>query len=99
MAALALAPAVVDVIDTVLTEGGGVAIEELVVPNGTAELSAGDLRRSGASLLAVRTVGGSLAVGPDDAQRVSSGDLIVAMGTRQQLTALASALAPPAQAR
>jgi len=95
MAALALQPAVVDVIDMVLTEGGPMAVEELLVPPGTDGLCAVELRRSGASLLAVRTAGGTLSVPPDDTQALASGDLVVAMGTPQQLVALASALAPP----
>ena len=94
MAALALQPVVVDVIDIVLTEGGPMAVEELVVPPGVDGLHAAELRRSGASLLAVQTAGGSLSVGPDDGQALAQGDLIVAMGTPQQLGALASALLP-----
>jgi voltage-gated potassium channel len=93
MAALALQPAVVDVIDMVLTEGGAMQIEELMVPDGVGELSAAELRRSGATLLAVRS-SGRLIVGPDDAQRFGPGDLIVAVGTPAQLAALASVLAP-----
>jgi voltage-gated potassium channel len=94
MAALALQPAIVDVIDMVTSEGGSMAIEELVVPASTESLTAGELRRSGALLLAVRSAGGRLSVGPDDDAVLSAGDLLVVMGSPEQLTSLASALSP-----
>ena len=100
MAALALQPAVVDVVDMVLGgEGSAMAIEELVVPGAGVATTAAELRRSGAVLLAVRSTDGGLSVGPDDDSRLSGGDLIVAMGTPPQLEALAGALRPgtPAQ--
>jgi voltage-gated potassium channel len=98
MAALALQPAVVDTIDLVLggVEGGRMAVEELVVPEGSASVGAGSLRRSGAVLLAVRSPQGALSVAPDDGHELGAGDLIVAMGTRVQLDALADALRPVA---
>ena len=98
MADLALQPAVVDVIEMVMAEGGsgGMAIEELVVPHGIAEpVTTGELRSSGATLLAVRTASGQLSVGPDNAQKLHPDDLIVAMGTRDQLAAMAQSLRPP----
>lgn len=95
MAALALQPAVVDVLDMVLTEGAGMAVEELVVPPGAGPMTVGSLRRHGAFLLALRGGEGSLAVAPDDAQALAADDLLVAMGTPDQLAALASALRPP----
>lgn len=94
MAMLALSPAVVDVLDTVMTEGGEVTIEELVVPAGR-ELTAAELRRSGVSLLAVRSPGAGLAIRPEDTHRLGPGDLVVVMGTRAQLAVLAAALSPP----
>jgi len=95
MAALALQPAVVDTIDMVMGgEHAGMALEELVVPEGAAGLTAGQLRRSGATLLAVRSPAGGLSVGPNDAQALQPEDLVVAMGTRSQLDALADALRP-----
>jgi voltage-gated potassium channel len=100
MAALALQPAVVDTIDMVMAgpgEGGGMSIEELVVPGGAEGLTAGALRRSGAILLAVRSSEG-LSVGPGDTQPLQPEDLVVAMGTRSQLDALADALRPVATA-
>jgi voltage-gated potassium channel len=94
MAALALQPAVVDVLDVVTREGGAMAIEELVVPAHCAGLTAGALRRSGALLLAVRSTDGRLSVGPEDDSALSPGDLLVVMGAPEQLTALASELSP-----
>jgi voltage-gated potassium channel len=97
MAALALQPAVVDTIDIVLgSESGTMSIEELVVPEGAPGATAGELRRSGAILLAVRSPQGPLSVGPPDGQRLGAGDLIVAMGMRAELDALADALRPVA---
>jgi voltage-gated potassium channel len=94
MAALALQPAIVDVIDMVTREGGAMAIEELVVPSECDGIGARDLRRFGAFLLAVRSADGRLSVGPDDDSRLSAGDVLVAMGSPDQLTGLASALSP-----
>jgi len=98
MAALALQPAVVDTIDLVLAgaEGSRMAVEELVVPDGAGSLDAGSLRRSGAVLLAVRSPSGELSVAPEDRHGVQPDDLIVAMGTREQLDRLAEALRPVA---
>jgi K+/H+ antiporter YhaU regulatory subunit KhtT len=69
------------------------------VPFGAAGLTAGVLRRSGAALLAVRSPAGALSVGPSDDQPLQPDDLIVAMGTRSQLDALADALRPIAANR
>jgi voltage-gated potassium channel len=93
MAALALQPAVVDVIDMVTREGGSMAIEELVVPD-SVRLTAGMLRRSGALLLAVRGAGGRLSVGLEDEAPLAPGDLLVVLGTPEQLTSLATTLTP-----
>jgi len=85
----------VDTIDIVLAEGGRMAIEELVVPEGT---DAFDRRHAcaapGAVLLAVRSPQGALSVAPDDGHQLSPEDLVVAMGSRAQLDALADALRP-----
>lgn len=103
MAALAVQPAVVDTLDHLAARGGAdgsMQVEELVVGDGPAErLTAGDLRRSGAVLLALQCGDGTLRVGPEDAAPLHAGDIVVAMGTRPQLTALAASLAPrPARA-
>lgn len=94
MAALAVQPALVDVIDTVLGDGAPLTIEELVVPEGAAA-TAGQLRSSGATLLAIRA-GGELTVGPDDALTVATGDLVIAVGSHDQLETLGDLLVPRA---
>jgi voltage-gated potassium channel len=97
MAALALQPAVVDTIDIVMGgESGTMSIEELQVPGDASGLTAGSLRRSGAILLAVRSSADGLSVGPADDHALRPDDLIVAMGTRSQLDAMAEALRPVA---
>jgi voltage-gated potassium channel len=96
MAALALQPAVVDTFD-VLAAGTDtpMRVEELVVSSHAAEgLTAGSLRRSGAVLLALRSTDGALRVGPGDAEPLRPDDIVVAMGTRDQLSALATTLRP-----
>ena len=96
MAALAMQPAVVDTFD--LLVGGAdtsMRVEELVVGGGAGRpLTALELRRSGAVLLALRSGDGALRVGPGDEEALSPDDIVVAMGTREQLTALAAALSP-----
>ena len=96
MAALALQPAVVDVLDVVMKgNSAGMAIEELIVPEAaTPGLTPLELRKSGAVLLAVVDRDGGMDVGPGDDRRLAAGDLIIAMGTRGQLGELASALLP-----
>lgn len=70
-------------------------VEELVVGADAGRArTAGDLRRSGAVLLALRSGDGALRVGPGDEDVLRQDDIVVAMGTRDQLTALAAALAP-----
>jgi len=97
MAALAMQPAVVDVLDMVTERGAEMSVEELMVPPAGADgLTAGDLRRSGATLLVVRARGGAISVGPADEHRLSPEDILVAMGTRDQLDALAGRLRPHA---
>ncbi len=95
MAALAMQPAVVDVLDLVSRRGTRMSIEELVVPPASAgDITAGALRISGAMLLAVRGGDGEISVGPGDAERLQPDDILVAMGTREQLDAVADALRP-----
>jgi voltage-gated potassium channel len=94
MAALALQPAVVDVLDVVA--GGTIStIEELVVPADVdGRLTAAALRTSGATLLAVRSVDGTLHVSPPDSYKLRSDDVVVAMGSREQVDMLATNLRP-----
>lgn len=95
IAALAMHPAVVDVLDIVTQRGTQMSIEELLVPSTSGQdITAGALRLSGAMLLAVRSRDGAISVGPADAQRLQPEDILVAMGTREQLDAVADALRP-----
>lgn len=94
MAALALQPAVVDVLD-IVAGGTTTTIEELVVPsNADGRLTAATLRQSGATLLAVRSGDGTIHVRPPDGYRLRADDVVVAMGTRPQVDALANSLRP-----
>ena len=96
MAALAMQPAVVDTFD-LLVGGADISmrVEELVVgADGGKGRTAADLRRSGAVLLALRSGDGALRVGPGDDETLRPDDIVVAMGTRDQLTTLAATLGP-----
>jgi len=101
MAALATQPAVVDTFDLLIGGAeGAMQVEELEVgADSGRQLTAADLRRSGAVLLAFRYGDGTLRVGPGDEVPLHPDDIVVAMGTRDQLSALASALAPAAPRR
>jgi voltage-gated potassium channel len=96
MAALAAQPAAVDSLDLVATgEGRPMRIEELVVPAAAAAgLTARSLRSSGAVVLALRSPDGHFTVGPADDERLRGEDVVIAMGTREQLGELASHLRP-----
>lgn len=94
MAALAMQPAVVDVLD-IVAGGTTTTIEELVVPeDANGRLSAATLRRSGATLLAVRSADGKIQVSPPDEYALRRDDVVVAMGTHAQVDALANTLRP-----
>ena len=96
MAALAMQPAVVDVLD-IVRGGTTTTIEELDVPEGVdGTLSAATLRRSGATLLAIRNADGTIHAGPEDRYALRPDDVVVAMGTRDQLDAMADILRPGA---
>lgn len=94
MAALAMQPAVVDVLD-IVAGGTTTTIEELVVPaDADGRITAAALRRSGATLLAVRSTDGALHVSPPDDYALHADDVVVAMGVRAQVDALANSLRP-----
>jgi voltage-gated potassium channel len=95
MAALAMQPAVVDVLDFVSQPGRQMSIEELLVPAVPGSLTARSLRTSGATILAVQAKGGAISVAPQDEQALLQDDIVVAMGTRDQLESLAALLQPP----
>ncbi|MBJ7603844.1 MAG: potassium channel protein [Candidatus Dormibacteraeota bacterium] len=99
MAALALRPALVDVMDTLHHGDADIGLEEIVVPAGSqlighslenAQLNA----EGGSNVLAVRRRGGEMHVGPDPHLVVEEGDLIVALGSDEQLRATAARLTP-----
>ncbi len=92
MAALAMRPVVVDLLDTVLHgENIDLVVEELVVLPGSAlrgqTISESGLRANGANILAVKKKSGALRINPPDSLVLESDDLLVAIGTRQQLNA------------
>ena len=92
MAALAVRPVAVDVLDTVLHgENIDLVVEELLVPSSSKllgrTLADSGILDAGANVLAVRKRSGQLRINPPDAQVLESDDLLVAIGTRQQMTA------------
>jgi len=92
MAALAVRPVAVDVLDTVLHgENIDLVVEEFMVPAASRMLgrTLGDsgLRSAGANVLAVRKRSGQLRINPPDSLVLESDDLLVAIGTREQVDA------------
>jgi voltage-gated potassium channel len=92
MAALAVRPVAVDVLDTVLHgENIDLVVEELMVPATSRvlgqTLADSGLREAGANVLAIRKRGGQLRINPPETQVLESDDLLVAIGTRQQMSA------------
>ncbi|HVH64501.1 MAG TPA: NAD-binding protein [Candidatus Acidoferrum sp.] len=92
MAALAVRPVAVDVLDTVLHgENIDLVVEELLIPASSnllgRTLADSGILQAGANVLAVRKRSGQLRINPPDAQVLESDDLLVAIGTRQQMAA------------
>ncbi len=92
MAALAVRPVAVDVLDTVLNgENIDLVVEEFLVPASSRilgrTLSDSGIREAGANVLAIRKRSGQLRINPPDNQVLESDDLLVAIGTRQQMSA------------
>jgi voltage-gated potassium channel len=92
MAALATRPVAVDVLDTVLHgENIDLVVEELLVlPSSRVlgrSLADSGIREAGANVLAIRKRSGQLRINPPDGQLLESDDLLVAIGTRQQMSA------------
>src|SRR6266545_6601421 len=97
MAELALRPAVVDVIETMRHGGGSIGIEEILVgeacrSRGRSLHDAGLLGSGHARLLALRRRDGGMHVNPSPDLRLEDGDLVVAMGSEEELTATAALL-------
>jgi len=97
MAELALRPAVVDVIETMRHGGGSIGIEEILVDaecrsRGRSLHDAGLLEAGRARLLALRRRDGGMHVNPNPELLLEAGDLLVAMGSEEELTATAALL-------
>lgn len=97
MAELALRPAMVDLLDTLHGGRGGVGVEELAVASGfgaagkTLEAT-GLLGPEAARVLAIRRRDGTLHVNPEPSLQLTDGDLVIALGTQEQLLASAARL-------
>jgi len=92
MAALAVRPVAVDVLDAVLNgENIDLVVEEMLVPSASRllgrSLADSGMREAGANILAIRKRSGQLRINPPDSQVLESDDLLVAIGTREQMTA------------
>ena len=97
MAELAIRPAIVDLIDTLHHGKSGIGVEEMVVTAGTKAdgctlEEAGLLSADAARVLAVRRSDGTVNVNPPPEVRLKDGDLVIALGTEDQLFASAAKL-------
>jgi voltage-gated potassium channel len=97
IAELAVRPALVDVLDTLHHGEAGIGVEELLVGPGMAAVGktiaeAGLLDPSAAKLLALRRTDGTLHVSPSSDLRLEEGDLLIALGSENQLLKAASLL-------
>ena len=95
MAELAIRPAMVDVIDTLHHGEAGIGVEEMMVGSqvsGKSLDAAGLLAPEAAKVLAVRKRDGSVNVNPPATLALEDGDLVIALGTEDQLFATAAKL-------
>ena len=97
VAELAIRPAMVDVLDTLHHAEAGIGVEELVVSPATAAIgktldASGLLAGDAARVLALRRRDGNLHVNPSGSLRLEEGDLVIALGTEEQLFVSASVL-------
>src|SRR6266576_2979872 len=97
MAELAIRPAMVDVLDTLHHGEAGIGVEEMVIISGTKAEGqtleeAGLLTPDAAKVLAVRKSDGTVSVNPSANIRLDDGDLVIALGTEDQLFASAAKL-------
>ncbi|TMG61990.1 MAG: potassium channel protein [Chloroflexi bacterium] len=97
MAELAIRPAMVDVLDSLHHAEAGIGVEEMVVSPGTPAVGKtldeiGLFGPDTARVLALRRRDGTLHVNPNGSQRLEDGDLVIALGTEDQLFASASKL-------
>jgi len=97
MAELAIRPAMVDVLDSLHHAEAGIGVEEMLVGAGTAAVGktldeVGLFGPDTARVLALRRREGTLLVNPIGSTRLEEGDLVIALGTEDQLFASASKL-------
>jgi voltage-gated potassium channel len=97
MAELAIRPAMVDVLDTLHHGEAGIGVEEMVVVANTKAVGKaidelGLLAPDAAKVLAVRSRDGTVNVNPPPTIQLEEGDLVIALGTEDQLFATASLL-------
>ena len=97
MAELAVRPALVDVLDTLHHGESEIAVEEFLVSAGMVAAGktiedTGLLDSSAAKLLALRRRNGTLHVNPSPDLRLEVGDLLIALGSEEQLLKSASLL-------
>jgi Trk K+ transport system NAD-binding subunit len=97
MAELAVRPALVDVLDTLHHGMAEIVVEEMLVKQGMAAVGktveeAGLLSPDAAKLLAIRRQDGTLHVNPGPGLRLEEGDLLIALGSEDQLFASAAML-------
>ena len=97
MAELALRPALIDVLDTLHHRVSGITVDEMLVKPGMAAVGrtiaeAGLLNQDAAKLLAVQRHDGNVIINPDPGLRLEEGDLLVALGSEDQLYATAALL-------
>jgi voltage-gated potassium channel len=97
MAELAMRPALVDVLPTLHHGEAEIGVEEMIVGRGMAAVGktiqeTGLLEPSAAKLLALRRRDGTLHVSPGAELRLEEGDLVIALGSENQLFASASLL-------
>ena len=92
MAELALRPAVVDFIDTVIrSRGQDLQMENITVSHNSAlaGLTVEETRhRTKAAILTISRKGGKLLVNPSIEETIEAGDRLITLGTKKQLAAL-----------
>jgi voltage-gated potassium channel len=101
MAAAALRPQVVDFLDGILTGADRtVYVEEFLLTPNTCPIIGKTLKeaqlgkKSGALILAIRRADNTLIIGPSADTRLYPGDLVISMGTTEQLRLLNQILSP-----
>ena len=92
MAELALRPGIVDFIDTVVSRRGReLEMENITVSNDSAlagQTVEETRHRTKAAILAINKKGGKLVANPSAEEIIQAGDILITLGTREQLAAL-----------